>query len=446
MEKSNHQSRGDQRLPPPPKVAPWLVFPHGKDGKYHTFYNICDDANGQLRKRALKKFIPELSTRDFRQKNCHQGWLIVLCHDTTDPDYGDCFLWNPQTLDTIQLPSLLDYYETDDKYLLKDYILTSPPQINTTISNSSSDGDNYDKDSMVYLLFDGDHNNVIFTDVLLFCHPGEKEWRRHELNVSEKPKRMLYLKNKLHVMCGNYVYFEIQVQAGSDIDGDEILAVGDEVSISVERILSDFEPQPAGGGLVRTWEEYYVESFGEVFRIMKWSIPRGIYSNCVPRIQIWKLDFVAMAWESVKSLDDHVFFISYHTQLSCLASDLGFSKGCMYYTQDEEMSLYKYDLEDRSILLSLPCPDLPTPWFQPEWMMITTTPRVDDKRQTTGCILGKVKQMDKVMKVTENIAGLAWDDVKDDIEEARPGILASDDFVWAVAHHLHTLDYIHLRA
>ncbi|KAI3881152.1 hypothetical protein MKW92_039283, partial [Papaver armeniacum] len=124
---------------------------------------------------------------------------------------------------------------------------------------------------MVYVLFDGGSNNGRFTDVLLFCHPGEKEWRRLELNVSEKPDSMLYLKNKLHVMCTNYVYFEIQVQ---DIDGDEILAAGDEVSISVERVIADFEPEPAGGGLVQTLEEYFVESFGEVFKIQKCSIYR----------------------------------------------------------------------------------------------------------------------------------------------------------------------------
>ncbi|KAI3964096.1 hypothetical protein MKW92_035894, partial [Papaver armeniacum] len=402
MEKSIPKRRGERRLPPSPNVAPWLVFPHGKDGKYHSFYNICNGADEKLKKRSLNKFLPELSTKSFRQKNCHQGWLIVLCNDDIDPNYGDCFLWNPQTLDKIQLPSILHYYETEDKYRLKDCILTSPPRLNTSNSNSSnsSDGDNYDRDSVVYFLFDGGHNKGDFTDVLLFCHPGEKEWRRYQLNVSEKPKKMLYLKNKLHVMCSNYVYFEIQVQGASDMDGVETLAVGDEISISVEGI-AESEPQPAGGGMVRTREEYFVESFGEVYIIEKWSIPRGIYSNCVPVIQIWKLDFASVSWKNVKSLDDHAFFISYHTQLSCLASDLGFSKGCMYYTQDEEMSLYKYDLEDRSILLSFPCPHLPTPWFQPEWLMIAPPPRVDDKS----------------IQVIENRASVSWDIEKDDIEQ-----------------------------
>ncbi|KAI3838222.1 hypothetical protein MKW92_028069, partial [Papaver armeniacum] len=229
-------------------------------------------------------------------------------------------------------------------------------------------------------------------------------------------------------MCSNHVYVEVEVQGGFDIHDEETLAVGDEVSISVERTVADFEPQPAGGDLVLTSEEYFVESFGEVFKIVKWSIRRGKYSNCVPRIQVWKLDFAAMAWENVKSLDDHVLCISNHTQLSCLASDLGFSKGCMYYTQDEEMSLYKYDLEDRSILLSLPCPDLPKPWFQPEWLLITAPPRVNDKRESADCNLGMAEHMEKVIKVTENITSVAWDTAKEDIE-AEPGILASDDLM-----------------
>ncbi|KAI3838220.1 hypothetical protein MKW92_028067 [Papaver armeniacum] len=163
-------------------------------------------------------------------------------------------------------------------------------------------------------------------------------------------------------MCSNYVYFEIEVQGGSDIDDDETLAA-DKFSVSIERIG---ETESASGGMAGAKEEYFVESFGEVFLIQKWIILRG----------------------------------------------------CMYYTQDEEMSLYKYDLEDLSILLSLPSPDLPTPWFQPEWLMITAPLRDDDKRH-----------MDKVIEVSENIAHVAWNDEKDDSREATPGILDSDDFV-----------------
>ncbi|KAI3964099.1 hypothetical protein MKW92_035897, partial [Papaver armeniacum] len=268
---------------------------------------------------------------------------------------------------------------------------------------------------MIYFLFDGGNNGIPYT--LLFCHPGEKEWRRHGLNITHDPRSMLYLKNKLHLMCTSHLYYEIEVQGGSDMDDNETLAVGDAIFISRDSIALI---ESTGGMMLCSFMEYYVESFGEVFRIHTWFIRRGIYSNGIRKIEILKLDVATMAWETVTSLGDRVFFISYDTQLSCLASDLGFPKGCMYFTQDQEMSLYKYDLEEESILLSVPCPDLPTPWFQPEWLMITTTLRLDDKRQTTDCIS---------LKVTETVARVAWDDEKDDIEEARLGILASDDLV-----------------
>ncbi|KAI3937199.1 hypothetical protein MKW92_053150, partial [Papaver armeniacum] len=127
------------------------------------------------------------------------------------------------------------------------------------------------------------------------------------------------------------------------------------------------------GCLENSFEAYWMESFGEIFRICKSCISRGIFRSCVTSIVVSKLNFSSMAWEEVKSLDDYVFFLSYNTQLSCLASDLGLSKGCVYFTQRGEMSLYKYQVEDDSILLSLPCLDLPAPWYTPEWMMISAT-------------------------------------------------------------------------
>ncbi|KAI3855337.1 hypothetical protein MKW92_026095, partial [Papaver armeniacum] len=169
-------------------------------------------------------------------------------------------------------------------------------------------------------------------------------------------------------MCWDGFYFEIEIQHRSDIDDEETLAIR-HISVCLDGIST----KSLSGGLDRSFNLYYVESFGDVFRIFISSIGRGIYQS-VCEIGIVKLDFSSMAWVGVKSLDDHVLFLSRCTRLSCLASGLGYSKGCMYYTQFDEMSLYKYDLEDQSISLSLPCPDLPTPWFLPHWLMITTPP------------------------------------------------------------------------
>ncbi|MCL7033842.1 hypothetical protein MKW94_013905, partial [Papaver nudicaule] len=161
---------------------------------------------------------------------------------------------------TVQLPSILDYYKQSDKYNLADCILTAPPQINTSNSNSSSSS-NGDKDSMVYILFDGCYSGMARID-LLFCHPGEKEWRRYKLDPLFGPTWMFYIKNKLHIMCFNPVYYEIEVKGGSDVD--ETLTVGDEVIISTDNIIYT---ESSCGSMLTTFMQYYVESFGEVFRI-----------------------------------------------------------------------------------------------------------------------------------------------------------------------------------
>ncbi|KAI3874176.1 hypothetical protein MKW98_010511 [Papaver atlanticum] len=196
-------------------------------------------------------------------------------------------------------------------------------------------------------------------------------------------------------MCWNGIYLKIEIQRGSDIDHEKTLAVS-----KFRVCLDGISTESVSGGLAYCFKQYFVESFGEVFLIYISSISRGIYQNYVSQIVVSKLDFSSMAWVDVKSLDDHVFFLSRRTQLFCLASDLGFSKGCVYYTLHGEMSLYRYDLEDQSISLSLPCPDLRTPWFLLHWLMITTPPRIDDRR-TADCNLRKVEHMDEVVKVME---------------------------------------------
>ncbi|KAI3873865.1 hypothetical protein MKW98_001514, partial [Papaver atlanticum] len=114
-----------------------------------------------------------------------------------------------------------------------------------------------------------------------------------------------------------------------------------------------------------------MESFGQVFTIDRYYIPRGVF-KFLTNIEIAKLDFSSMAWEEVKSLDDYVFFLGHDNQLSCLASEMGLSKGCVYFTRHGEINLYKYDLEDKSVLHCLPCPHLPTPWSSADWLMISS--------------------------------------------------------------------------
>ncbi|XP_026380778.1 uncharacterized protein LOC113275489 [Papaver somniferum] len=290
---------------------------------------------------------------------------------------------------------------------------------------------------MVYVLLNGDEN----PDILLYCHPGEKEWRKHEfvgVSPSTLPS-MLYFNGKLFVMCStDNVHLEIEIHHDSE---KETLCVSDFI-----RVHDNFQRESVAGWLeYRNVEQSWMESFGEFFRIEKYYIPRGVYQNCSTQIIISKLDFSSMAWEEIKSLDGYVFFPSDFQKLSCLASELGFSKGCVYYAQDKEMGLYRYTLEDNSILLTVPCPDIKSPWIAAEWLMITTTQRVDDRR-TADLILDKDADTDKVIKAAEYRVNVAKDNEKEDIEEVSSCTMLYDDIIRFISDYLHPVDYIHLRA
>ncbi|KAI3859512.1 hypothetical protein MKW98_027109 [Papaver atlanticum] len=209
-------------------------------------------------------------------------------------------------------------------------------------------------------------------------------------------------------MCGKLT--ETAIQHGCS----EILRISD--------TRNNFTSVTVAGRLDYVRQSVVMACFGEVFRIDRFYIPRGDYKS-LTNIVISKLDFASMAWEEVNSLNDYVFFLSKDSQLCCLASELGLPKGCVYFTQLGEISLYKYDLEDKSVLLCLPCPDLPTPWSSSEWLMI----RRIGNSTVTGTSVDK-------------------DANKEDIVEVRPSFIDNEDMVRLISDQLHTVDYIHLRA
>ncbi|RZC51541.1 hypothetical protein C5167_019966 [Papaver somniferum] len=87
------------------------------------------------------------------------------------------------------------------------------------------------------------------------------------------------------------------------------------------------------------------------------------------------------------SLGDHVLFMCTNKEAvdlysskcystssaSCSVADMGLERGCLFYTLPEDQTLYVYEVEDSGTTTILPCLHLPTPWFQPTWMMMPTT-------------------------------------------------------------------------
>ncbi|KAI3932774.1 hypothetical protein MKW92_020830, partial [Papaver armeniacum] len=303
------------------------------------------------------------------------------------------------------LPNLQHFKELDG-YRIKDCLLSSPPK-SSSYGGGNGVGSSVD-DAMVYILYDGGES----PDILIYCHPGEKQWRKHEfLDKIGRLQTMFYYRGKLYIMCMNLELLEITRQYGS-------ISISE---LSTRNEIGLFKFERVGGSLGYCLQSYYMESFGEVFRIERYYIQRGDYAHSVTQIIISKLDFDSLTWEEVKILNNHVFFIDYynHTRLSCLATELGLSRGSVYFTLKYDLSLYKYDQEDESILLSIPCPDIPTPWLAPKWMMIPTTLRVGASR-TTDLTLEKDEDLEKVTKAAEHgISTVDEDKEKNNFKEAR---------------------------
>ncbi|RZC51512.1 hypothetical protein C5167_019940, partial [Papaver somniferum] len=169
--------KGKRQRPPIPMAAPWIVFPHGKGRKFQNFYNPCEPNNINC-----IKSIPEMQGRAYYHKPSHQGWLIVIGNVIDKAEYSvaksnldDCFLWNPVSFETIQLPNLdrQSFSSKSKQYFLFDLVLSSPPSLSTT----SADPDNLG--CIVFLLFKHvNHRNIIEDmHVLAFCRPGDTQWR-----------------------------------------------------------------------------------------------------------------------------------------------------------------------------------------------------------------------------------------------------------------------------
>ncbi|KAI3950140.1 hypothetical protein MKW98_008585, partial [Papaver atlanticum] len=109
--------------------------------------------------------------------------------------------------------------------------------------------------------------------------------------------------------------------------------------------------------------------------------------------------------------------------VSINVSELGISKGYLYYTLPEDQSLYMFDVEDKCTMTSLPCSKLPTSWFSSQWIMMPQPTVSEDDNENRR----KKQKMEN-------------------LDEPRPWMVINDDIVASIASHLHPVDFLHFRA
>ncbi|KAI3860107.1 hypothetical protein MKX03_033807, partial [Papaver bracteatum] len=394
---SASDGRSERQRPSIPKAAPWLVFPHGKGREFQSFYNPCEPNN-----RSCIKSIPEMQGRACYHKTCHQGWLIVIGNvDNTDQysvansNLDDCFLWNPVSSETIQLPKLdrQSFPATKpEQFYMFDLVLSSPP-----LPPSTCNPGNYDC-CTVFLIFrrmpdKGELSRCEFsrdTHILVFCHPGDKQWRTKELDgrfnpdgdFSEFIDSLLCFQGKLYAFCCDENWAnEIDIQKlWHHVVVDNQTQFLTKFKIEVP----DF-PLIGGGEEYSFYTEDWVESGDEIFKVVLNCSPRGFRK--VASTHIFKLDFSSMTWVLFKSLDDHVLFLCINndpddlasrkcyssSSAYCSAADMGLERGCLFYTLPEDQTLYIFEVEDNATTVFFPCLTLPVPWFLPTWIVMPIT-------------------------------------------------------------------------
>ncbi|KAK3014506.1 hypothetical protein RJ639_009409 [Escallonia herrerae] len=190
-----------------------------------------------------------------------------------------------------------------------------------------------------------------------------------------------------------------------------------------------------------------LESCGDLFTIC--IALGGIRFEEAIAIEIYKLNFITMVWEKVDSVKDRAFFLDSggSTSRSCSAaasneSSSNVTGDCVYF-MDEKKSLYIYQIEDGTVSVLLPCPDLPTPCLLPIWMM-PPTPR---------------QMMSKIdLEEEEEKNAVKFDQQKENTEEeeeeeemqAKLGTrfcdLPLDMLILIGLEHLTPFDYMNFRA
>lgn len=242
-------------LRPPPvchaqQTQPWLLMCHGRDLQRHTFYNISED-------RYYTRTIPELKNK--RIWASFYGWLLA-----DDCDIDDSFLFNPTTLEKIQLPPIKEYRACG---------LSKPPT-----------------DPDCHLLF-------FAGDRLLFCKLGDDKFAEQSsrfgndiLVAATNCRGKIYgvMINDRTIVTIDFVDSAVQVQPLMD-------KAGKPLQVPVSPRLK-----------TRLGQDFLIESDGRLLLI------RRVNSEILPmdfsEFSVCRVDTSEMTYQEVTNLGEHAIF------------------------------------------------------------------------------------------------------------------------------------------
>ncbi|KAF9589864.1 hypothetical protein IFM89_028799 [Coptis chinensis] len=97
---------------------------------------------------------------------------------------------------------------------------------------------------------------------------------------------------------------------------------------------------------------FMVESCGEIFKVSRFHL--GVSAKIILTLEVFKLDLSKMDWVKVESLGDRVFLLG-ESCTSLSSTELGVKGNCIYFTFRGCTRLFKFDMDDGTITITLPC-------------------------------------------------------------------------------------------
>ena len=308
MGETNNKNLQLNYLKPPltPQSQPWLIFCHGKHKQRQTFYSVSEN-------RYYVKIIPE-----FRNKRiCYScyGWLLLKDLDT----HIYSFI-NPHSMEKIQLPPT--------SLRIKSYIPWCPP-------------DNPDR---IFFFISEDNLFLIWygQDKIFVEYYIELEDENDEIGVA--------------VLHGRYVY-------GLTHHGMKLVKMKDQKTLFPIR----FENSIIKESLLQyrrhfslPFRTYMVTSCNEIMVLVQTYSHLSYINGRVLDFQIFRADFTKRTWEEVNNIDNRTIFLSSDKEYEkcCFiiedGSKSGIKSNSIYFSK--LTGLYIYDLKDRSISITRPCP------------------------------------------------------------------------------------------
>ncbi|KAG8364308.1 hypothetical protein BUALT_Bualt19G0115200 [Buddleja alternifolia] len=278
---------------------PWLLVSHGKQYSKQIFYSVFD-------KRFHTRRVPDL--RDKWVLASTYGWLATMDRDT-----ADCCLWNPASMEKIDLPFLFR------PFTYKRCFLSKPP--------------NEPGCHVLFISLDFSRR--------AFCQVGDEEF-------------VLQSSQNGDISLCAVVSFQGKIYGLADPDYRIVTVHFVGKTLELRPIFTEDGGQPLHiCRPSRPWMSYYdnylIESpCGELLAVHK------MFHNNYD-FRVFRVDTNRKECIELENIDNQAIFLSFMGTSFCCSSTGGIKSNSIYYTIPKSRNLHIYDLDDRSTTFLLPC-------------------------------------------------------------------------------------------